>query len=88
MLRNADRVQKSGLGNEYDLVGRYFMDHPFVPQGATIMAHAANPHMLFYDHHVVRGHVIEGYLSASDEVRRKERLPPFRNRHTRGGTRE
>jgi hypothetical protein len=44
--------------------------------------------MLFYDHHVVRGHVIEGYLSASDEVRRKERLPPFRNRHTRGGTRE
>jgi choline dehydrogenase-like flavoprotein len=33
--------------------------------------------MRFYDHHVVRGQIIEGYLSASDEVRRKEKLPPF-----------
>jgi choline dehydrogenase-like flavoprotein len=77
LLLNSDRVQQSGLGNQYDLVGRYFMDHPFVPLASTIVAHAASPEMGFYDQHVARGHIIEGYISASDEVRRKERLPPF-----------
>ena len=77
LLLNADRVQKSGLGNEYDLVGRYFMDHAFVPLAATIVAQAASPQMSFYDHHLVRGQIIEGYICASDEVRRREQLPPF-----------
>lgn len=77
LLLNADRVQKSGLSNGFDLVGRYFMDHPFVPLSATIVAHAASPEMRFYDHHAVRGQHIEGYICASDEVRRKEQLPPF-----------
>ena len=77
LLLNADRVQKSGLGNEYDLVGRYFMDHPFVPLAATILADAASAEMRFYNQHTVRGQIIEGYFCASDEVRRKEQLPPF-----------
>jgi choline dehydrogenase-like flavoprotein len=77
LLLNADRVQKTGLGNGYDLVGRYFMDHPFVPFSATIVAHAASPEMAFYNQRMVRGHIVEGYISASDEVMRKEHLPPF-----------
>ena len=28
LLLVSDKVQKKGLGNEHDLVGRYFMDHP------------------------------------------------------------
>jgi choline dehydrogenase-like flavoprotein len=77
LLLNTDRVQKTGLGNEFDLVGRYFMDHPFVPLSATISADAASPEMRFYDRHTVRGQSIEGYFCAGDEVRRKEQLPPF-----------
>jgi choline dehydrogenase-like flavoprotein len=77
LLLNANRVQKSGLGNAFDLVGRYFMDHPFVPAAATIFADDASPEMHFYDQHVVRGRIVEGYFCASDEVRRREKLPPF-----------
>jgi len=77
LLLNADQVQKSGLGNEFDLVGRYFMDHPFVPRSATIAADPASPVMRFYNQHQVRGRLIEGYFCASDEVRREEQLPPF-----------
>jgi choline dehydrogenase-like flavoprotein len=77
LLLNCDRVQKAGLGNGFDLVGRYFMDHPFVPAASTIFADDASPEMRFYDQHLVRGRIVEGYFSASDEVRRREKLPPF-----------
>lgn len=77
LLLNADGVQKVGLGNGNDLVGRYFMDHAFVPLASTIFADPSLPEMRFYDHHVVRGGIIEGYFAATDEVRRKENLPPF-----------
>ena len=33
MLLLSDRVQKAGLGNRHDLVGRYYMDHPMVQGG-------------------------------------------------------
>jgi choline dehydrogenase-like flavoprotein len=77
LLLNSNQVQKAGLGNQNDLVGRYFMDHPFVPAAATIFAEAGSPQMRFYDHHVVQEHIIEGYVTASDEVRRGEKLFPF-----------
>jgi choline dehydrogenase-like flavoprotein len=77
LLLNCNRVQPNGLGNGNDLVGRYFMDHATVPGGATIVAKSASAEMRFYDHHVVRGHIIEGYFCAADEVRRREALPPF-----------
>lgn len=30
LLLNCDKVQAAGIGNQHDLVGRYFMDHPVV----------------------------------------------------------
>jgi choline dehydrogenase-like flavoprotein len=77
LLLNSNRVQPSGLGNGHDLVGRYFMDHASVPAAATIFADASRPELSFYDHHLVRGHTVEGYFTASDELRRAEQLPPF-----------
>jgi choline dehydrogenase-like flavoprotein len=77
LLLNSNRVQPDGLGNGYDLVGRYFMDHANVTGAATILADAARPELNFYNQHLVRGHVVEGYFTASDELRRKEHLPPF-----------
>lgn len=77
LLLNANRVQKAGLGNAFDQVGRYFMDHPFVIGGATILAEPSSPQLRYYFMHAVRGSMVEGYLCATDEVRRRERLPPF-----------
>jgi len=77
LLLNSTRVQKSGLGNGNDLVGRYFMDHVYVPKAATVLADVSSPEVRFYDHHVVRGHAIEGIFTASDELRRAKQMPPF-----------
>jgi choline dehydrogenase-like flavoprotein len=40
-----------GLGNEHDLVGRYFMDHAGIPVG-TAMVFGAEAALRFYDRHV------------------------------------
>jgi choline dehydrogenase-like flavoprotein len=77
LLLNANQVRSAGLGNENDLVGRYFMDHLLVPGAATILADASRLEWPFYDHHLVGQHLIEGYFCATDEVQRKEGLPPF-----------
>ncbi len=77
LLLTSNRVQKTGLGNGNDLVGRYFMDHVYVPRAATVLADVASPEVRFYDHHMVRGHPVEGILVASDELRRAKQMPPF-----------
>jgi choline dehydrogenase-like flavoprotein len=77
VLLNADRVQKAGLGNEFDLVGRYFMDHPVVYNAAAIRFTDPHPKLGFYDPHCVRGQMVQGYLAPTPELRRAERLPPF-----------
>jgi choline dehydrogenase-like flavoprotein len=77
ILLNTTRVQKAGLGNAHDLVGRYFMDHACVPGAATVLADVSRPEVAFYEPHEVRGHFIEGYFCATDAVKQAEGLPPF-----------
>jgi choline dehydrogenase-like flavoprotein len=77
LLLAGNASHPAGLGNEHDLVGRYFMDHAFVPGAATVMADPARPEMRFYDQRAVRGQVVEGYISATDDTRRREQLPAF-----------
>ncbi|HXR19680.1 MAG TPA: GMC family oxidoreductase [Steroidobacteraceae bacterium] len=87
LLLNANRVQKAGLGNQFDQLGRYFMDHPYVIGGATVLADASSPEMRFFTMRPMRGSIVAGYLSATDEVRRREHLPPFAiSVFTLGGT--
>jgi choline dehydrogenase-like flavoprotein len=38
LLLASNKVQKAGLGNEHDLVGRFFMDHAGLVEGAAIIA--------------------------------------------------
>jgi choline dehydrogenase-like flavoprotein len=38
MLLNCDEVQKNGIGNQYDLAGRYFMDHAIVSAATFFLA--------------------------------------------------
>jgi choline dehydrogenase-like flavoprotein len=82
LLLNSDQQQKTGLGNANDLVGRYFMDHPYIPATATILADASRPELRFYEAHAVRGQLIEGFLHPTDEVMRAEHLPPLAIRIT------
>jgi choline dehydrogenase-like flavoprotein len=77
LLLNADQVQKGGLGNGFDLVGRYFMDHAYVSNVATIIFTDSNPNLGFYDVHPVGNQRVQGYLVPTPELRRKEGLPVF-----------
>jgi choline dehydrogenase-like flavoprotein len=81
LLLNSNRRHATGLGNQYDVVGRYFMEHPRLVTG--ILA-PANPSMSleFYSPHrvslggglVTEGDEISGYVALSEETLRKEQI--------------
>ena len=77
LLLASNRRAPAGLGNEHDLVGRFFMDHPYLTTGYLAAADPAHAHGL----HVIetfkrvgweqRAHL--GYALA-ESVLRRERL--------------
>ena len=46
-LLNANRQRPAGIGNEHDLVGRYFLEHLHVPVGPMVLRQA-EPNMMIY----------------------------------------
>lgn len=75
ILLASRRVQTSGLGNQNDLVGRYFMEHPhtltgeFLPSGPVRLG--------LYRTHRRGGVAVLGVLALSEAVRRREGLANF-----------
>jgi choline dehydrogenase-like flavoprotein len=77
ILLNANHVQKQGLGNQFDLVGRYFMDHASINNSAMLLFKEPHPKLGFYDLNPVRGQRAMGYVYPTPELRHEEGLPPF-----------
>lgn len=75
LLLLSDRVQKSGLGNQHDVVGRYFMDHPLIRTG---MFYPANRQVInslaLYDTRWVKDTMVIGKPVLSEAVMRREKL--------------
>jgi choline dehydrogenase-like flavoprotein len=75
LLLLSRRVQKEGLGNRFDLVGRCFMEHPhlwsglFIPNDPEIIHKCA-----LYLTRAVDEYAVMGKLKVSAEVLRKERI--------------
>jgi choline dehydrogenase-like flavoprotein len=62
-----------GLGNDNDLVGRFFLEHPrFI--GGFLAPFDPHPNLGFYENHRVGGAVVRGYLASSKEVQLAEGL--------------
>ena len=75
LLLMSDRVQRGGLGNGHDLVGRYFMEHQFVHGGTLVPASRdLFERTALYDNRVVDGTLIAGKIDLTDDVMRRERL--------------
>lgn len=75
LLLLSDRVRPRGLGNEHDLVGRYFMDHPVVRLGEVVLAHSHEATGAFTAGPVrQRGHWIRGVLHLSRQAQEAHRL--------------
>jgi choline dehydrogenase-like flavoprotein len=75
LLLLSNRTQPAGLGNQHDLVGRFFMEHPhlwsgfYVPADASIFATAG-----LYKTHTVNGVPILAQLTIPEDVLRRERM--------------
>ncbi|HEY9806823.1 MAG TPA: GMC oxidoreductase, partial [Candidatus Obscuribacterales bacterium] len=70
----ANQTQNVGLGNQNDLVGRFFMDHPglsymFFPNQRQIFNSTA-----LYDLRRVKGSAIKGKLVLTEDIKRREKL--------------
>jgi len=77
MLASA-AVHRSGIGNDADLVGRYFMEHPHFVSGVLIPADGR----LFsatglYERQALRGTILHRSLSLAEAVVRREKLLNF-----------
>jgi choline dehydrogenase-like flavoprotein len=73
LLLCSDKSNPHGLGNDHDVLGRYFMEHPFidVPLGR-------NPFddLHFYSStHPVGAATVWGHIVLAEEIMRRERLP-------------
>lgn len=73
LLSNAR--QKAGLGNQNDVVGRYFMDHPIVMPGLVIPKDRSIMNKVsFYDTRWVNGARVVAKPVLTEDVMEKERL--------------
>lgn len=73
MLLVSNERHPAGLGNQNDLVGRFFLEHPrFL--GGLIAPSTPHPNLGFYDDHRVGGSPIRGYLASSKDFQLAEGL--------------
>jgi choline dehydrogenase-like flavoprotein len=74
LLSNAN--QSSGLGNQYDLVGRFFMEHLHFWSGVFVPSHAGIDNFagLYADIHRVKQVPIIGKLALTEKVLRRKKL--------------
>jgi choline dehydrogenase-like flavoprotein len=75
LLLLSNQTQTAGLGNEHDVVGRFFIDHPLVYGGQFY----PNDPQIFnrtglYDLRQVNGSTVMGVLGLTDTVMRQEQL--------------
>lgn len=89
LLLTSDSVVKQGLGNQNDVVGRYFSDHPLARIGTVLFTDLDSKALELPPQGADKG--IRGMLTLSPEALRKHRLnrfvgilAPVRNDSTRG----
>lgn len=74
VLLASNRQQPSGLGNQNDLVGRYFMDRPILSCKLIPCDRKLFDLTALYDIYQVRGVPVMAWVKLTEEVIRRERL--------------
>ena len=77
LLLASNRAAPAGLGNLHDLVGRFFLDHPYITTGHFVPAlpsTAAGPHVIRYKEAGLAQKSHAGFV-LDPELRRREALP-------------
>jgi hypothetical protein len=75
LLLLSNKTHKAGLGNQNDLVGRFFMDHPLIHHDILIPTdRGLFNRTALYDLRLVRDVPVMGKLTLSEAVMRREQL--------------
>lgn len=75
LLMLSNRVHQNGIGNQHDLLGRFFMDHPIIHGGLIVpFDRQIFNRTTLYDLRDVNGTHVMGGLTLTDEVMRREKL--------------
>lgn len=74
VLLASNKVQKQGLGNQNDLVGRFFMEHPHIHRRGLVMAADAQTYPALYNTDSQYNHKVVGGICPSEELQRRERI--------------
>jgi choline dehydrogenase-like flavoprotein len=77
LLLLANAVQPAGLGNGYDQVGRYFMEHLYLDQAAVMLARKGVIGDFYTQGHWADGRRVRGILGLSPEVQQREQLTNY-----------
>jgi len=77
LLLLSNKSQRAGLGNQNDLVGRFFMEHPHGYAGRILLSDPNMPTALYKEGQVVNGIRIMGVLTPSEETLRREKVVNF-----------
>lgn len=75
LLLLSNRVERNGMGNQHDVVGRYFMDHPIIYPGHLVLSNSNLVHTIgLYDKRNINGETVMGRLALNESYIRKEKL--------------
>lgn len=74
LLLASDDVHPSGVGNDHDLVGRFFMEHPHTDGEAVVLGSPAAPPPFFYGRHPRNDQLVWGHFQLTGAARAEERL--------------
>lgn len=79
LLLLSNKVQEAGLGNQHDLVGRFFMEHPVAETGYILPTQFNHKFYSYYSREFKDGGrtgkvKISGYMMPSESTMREERL--------------
>ena len=77
LLLLANRVRPAGLGNEHDLVGRYFMEHLYMDGAAEIRSRQGAVDDFYTSGRWMDGRRVRGILGLDPALRRRERLTNY-----------
>ena len=70
----SNNVQKNGLGNQHDLVGRYFADHPFLSSRNTMLITQKGVKTKLFSRKLIKSNKISAYLTLSPKIRKNKDL--------------
>lgn len=77
LLLISNKAQPAGLGNTYDQVGRYFMEHLYLDRAAIMLTRETRIGDFYTSGHWSKGKRVRGLLGLSPEVQRTEMLTNY-----------